>query len=358
MQKLLLYKLYRSFGFPKSFPMNLTFGLTYKCNSKCRTCNIWKRKDFKKELSLEEIEKIFKKIGKGNLYLLILTGGETFLNRNIAEICQYAERYCEPKSIVIPTNALLGEYIVKKTEQILKKCRKSHITVNISIDHINEKHDSIRGIKGNFEKSMRVYKGLKDLEKKYNNFDVSIHTVISKFNYMDFSEIYRYVTEKLRPKNYITEVAENRVELSNLGDKITPSSEEYSRAIDFLIKKLESQKLSLKQAFRLEYYKMVKQILKEKKQVIPCYAGIASAQIDPTGEVWFCCIRAESIGNLRDEDYNLMSLWYNEKAKKQRKSIANKECYCPLASASYTNLSLDLRKSMRVVFNVLKSRLI
>jgi len=355
--KLIFYKLFRTFGFPKSFPTNLTLGLTYKCNSRCKTCKIWKKKDFDDELSLKEFKKIFEKINKGNLYLLILTGGEPFLNKNIAEICSYAEEYCEPKTIVIPTNAILGKHIVKRTEEILEKCKKSHITVNISLDHIGEKHDYIRGIEGNFNKVVKTYKELKKLEEKYKNFDVSIHTVISKLNYEDFSEIYDYVIKNLKPRNYITEIAEKRQELCNVNENVTPDFREYSSAINFLISKLQKQKLNLKQAFRLEYYKLVKEILKEKKQVIPCYAGISSLQIDPTGEVWFCCIRAESIGNLKEVDYDLMKLWYNEKARKQRKSIADKECYCPLASASYTNLALDAKTSLRIIMNLIKSKL-
>ncbi len=355
--RLISYKIQRIFNLPKSFLVNLTLGLTYKCNSRCKTCKIWKKKNFEKELSLKEFEKIFKKIGKDKLYLLILTGGEPFLHKDITEITKKAIKYCQPETIVIPTNCILGKNIVKKVKKILKNSKKTHITVNLSIDDIGKKHDEIRGIPSNFKKAINVYKELKKLEKKYKNFDVSIHTVISKFNYNRFPEIYKYLKEKLKPKHYISEIAEKRGELETLKSNITPSYKEYSSAINFLINKLKKQKLSLKQAFRLEYYKLVKEILKEKKQVIPCYAGIASGQIDPTGEVWFCCVRAESIGNLRDVNYDLMKLWNNKRARRQRKSIKNKECYCPLASASYTNLALDEISALKVIFNMIKSRL-
>jgi MoaA/NifB/PqqE/SkfB family radical SAM enzyme len=355
-KKLASYKAYSLFGFPKIFPMNLTLGLSYKCNSKCKTCNIWKKKGFEKELKLEEFEKIFKKIGKSKLYLLILTGGEPFLHKNIAEIVNMAERYCEPPTIVIPTNCILGDYVVKKAEEILEKNKKSHITINVSIDDIEKKNDKIRGIPGNFKKALETYKKLKILESKYKNFDVSIHTVISKFNYDNFESIYNELV-KLNPSNYITEIAEKRVELGTTELDITPNYEEYSKAINFLINKLKKQKLSMKQALRIEYYELIKKTLKEKKQFIPCYAGIASAQIDPTGEVWFCCVRAESIGNLRDVDYDLMKLWYNEKAINQRKSISNKQCCCPLASANYTNLTLDPQSAMKVILNLIKSKI-
>ncbi len=354
--RLFKYKLFKSFGFPKIFPMNLTLGLTYKCNSKCKTCNVWKKKNFETELSFEEFGKIFAKIGRNKLYLLILTGGEPFLHKNLVDITILAEKYCEPETIVIPTNCILGDIIIDKTRQILESCRKSHITINVSIDGLGTKHDEIRGVPGNFKKAIATYQKLKSLESEYNNFDVSIHTVISKFNSDNFQEIYTKLNE-LNPRNYITEIAEERAELDTIDSNITPSCDEYSKAIDFLISKIKNQKLNLKQALRLEYYKMIKRLLKEKRQIVPCYAGIASAQIDPTGEVWLCCVRAQSIGNLKDVNYDFMKLWYNEKAKSQRKSIAKGECYCPLASANYTNLSLNPKTSVKVLYNLLRSKL-
>src|SRR5207244_3400976 len=54
--------------------------------------------------------------------------------------------------------------------------------------------------------------------------------------------------------------------------------------------------------------------------------------------VWPCCIRAESMGNLRDHDYNFASVWNTAKGGDLRRSIKAGECYCPLANASYTNM--------------------
>src|SRR5260370_12217967 len=83
---------------------------------------------------------------------------------------------------------------------------------------------------------------------------------------------------------------------------------------------------------------MVKRTMVEQRQVIPCLAGIASAQIAPNGDVWTCCIRAESVGNLREHDYDFRATWSTAKAAELRRSIKAGECYCPLANASYTNI--------------------
>ena len=53
-----LYKSFRRFGFPRAHPLNFTVGVSNKCNSRCKTCNIYK-KDVK-EFNLEEFDKTFK----------------------------------------------------------------------------------------------------------------------------------------------------------------------------------------------------------------------------------------------------------------------------------------------------------
>jgi hypothetical protein len=105
------------------------------------------------------------------------------------------------------------------------------------------------------------------------------------------------------------------------------------------IRKAEFNGVSrITQAFRDRYYDLVKRTLVEKRQVIPCLAGVASAQIAPNGDVWTCCIRAESVGNLREHGYDFRSVWSSAHASELRRSIKAGECYCPLANASYTNM--------------------
>jgi MoaA/NifB/PqqE/SkfB family radical SAM enzyme len=102
------------------------------------------------------------------------------------------------------------------------------------------------------------------------------------------------------------------------------------------------------EAIRVEYYKLVKRILEEKDQVIDCYAGWVSAQIYADGTVWPCCVRADDLGNLRDYNYDFKEIWFGEKIKKVRRSIAAKECHCPLANAMYTNMLHDIPTLARV----------
>ena len=184
--------------------------------------------------------------------------------------------------------------------------------------------------------------------------------MISNFNVDSFPDLCEYVQRELKPDSYITEIAEERVELDTVGLGITPTAEKYTVAIDALLESMREERLTgvaeVAQAFRRQYYELVKRTLREQRQVIPCMAGVASAQIAPNGDVWTCCVRAESMGNLRDHGYDFGSVWRTGKAKQLRRSIKNRECYCPLANAAYTNMLTHGPTVTKVAGDVARSR--
>ncbi len=346
--KIFLYRSYRRFGFPKMMPMNFTVSLLYNCNSRCKTCNIWKKTA--KNLTLSEYELIFKKIGRSP-YWITLSGGEPFLRKDIVDVVKIIYKHSRPKILNIPTNGLLTQKIIEDVYKICKNSPKTQVIINLSVDGIEEQHDEIRQIKGNYEQTMLTYNKLRKI--KLPNLSIGIHSVISKFNVENFTEIANTLMQK-EPDSYITEIAEERVELDTINSDITPNPVQYRSAIDYLIHRIKNGKFNgmskIKQAFRIEYYNLVKQILRDKTQIIPCYSGISSVQISPEGEIWSCCIKADSMGNLRDNNYDFKKIWFGKKMNEERKSIKNKECYCPLANAAYTNMLMDYPTLIRVFY--------
>lgn len=346
------YRSFRAFGWPKQLPINLTLNVTYHCPSRCRTCNIWKKNV--NELTIEEWEKTFKSIGN-SVYWLILSGGEPFMRKDLPELVRIAYKHLKPKVINIPTNGFLFQAIPPMTEKILENCPTSEVVINLSLDGLFEKHDRIRNLEGSFKNLMLSYESLKKI--KNPRLTIGIHSVVSKLNFSSFPEIYKFVEENLHPDSYITEVAEKRTELDNKNLEIFPDEKEYFEVVDFLLDKMKnkkSKKLSrITRALRINYYKMTKEIIRQKKQIIPCYGGFASGQISADGEVWSCCIRGESMGNLRDNNYDFKKIWFGKKAEKIRLSIKNRECYCPLASASYTSMLMDTKTLLKIGTKIL-----
>ena len=322
-----------------ALPMNLTISVSYRCNSRCKTCNVWQRPN--DDFTIEEYEKTFESIGR-DAYWFTFSGGEPTLRKDLPEMVAAAYRHCRPGIINIPTNGIQDKLIPARIERVLQAAPTSEVIINLSLDGVGEKHDIVRGVKGNFERAMRTYAGLKALKAHYKNFTLGVHTVISNFNVDEFEHIYAFVRDELKPDSFISEIAEERVELDTVGMGITPPIQKYQPVIERLqegIRKAEFNGVSrITQAFRDRYYDIVKRTLVEHRQVIPCLAGVASAQIAPNGDVWTCCIRAESVGNLREHGYDFRSVWTTAHADELRRSIKAGECYCPLANASYTNM--------------------
>ncbi|MGZ6281014.1 MAG: radical SAM/SPASM domain-containing protein [Ktedonobacteraceae bacterium] len=328
-----------TFGKTLALPMSLTVSVSYRCNSRCKTCNVWQRPN--DDFTVEEFDKTFASIGRA-AYWLTFSGGEPTLRKDLPEIVEAAYRHCHPGIINIPTNGIQDKVIPGRIERVLQAAPSSDVIINLSLDGIGEKHDSMRRVKGNFERAMRTYEGLQALKGRYNNFTLGVHTVISNFNVDEFDNIYAFVRDELKPDSFISEIAEERIELDTVGTGITPSIQRYQPVIEHLqegIRKAEFDGVSrVTQAFRDRYYDLVKRTLVEKRQVIPCLAGVASAQIAPNGDVWTCCIRAQAVGNLRENNYDFKATWTTSRANELRRSIKAGECYCPLANASYTNM--------------------
>lgn len=346
------YRLSRIGWMGPGTPFNLTYSVTNLCQSRCRTCKIWElyRDDPEKreeELKLEEIERIFSTMGR--IFIFNVSGGEPFLRPDIVDIVRLACQYLKPGVIHIPTNAIAMDRVEQRVVGILEVVNRFNpsvqVTIKPSLDHIGEKHDDIRGIPGNFEKVMALFERLKALQPRYANLHAELGTVISRWNVKDIEEIARFVTA-LGSDSYRNEIAEQRSEMFNLEDAITPAPSEYEEAIDYFVREIRGgmKNLSFFQrmtnAFRLVYYDLAIRILKEDRQVIPCYAGVSNAHMSAYGDIWPCCTLGydQSMGNLRDYDYNFRALWTSTRAQEVRDYIQRPSCACPLANQAYSNI--------------------
>jgi MoaA/NifB/PqqE/SkfB family radical SAM enzyme len=345
-------------GHPLTLPVNITVSVSYRCNSRCKTCNVWLLPN--DDLALEEWDLVFQSLGDAP-YWFTFSGGEPTWRDDLPGMVSSAYRHCKPGIINIPTNGILDKVIPGRIESIVQSVPKSEVIINLSLDAVGEKHDEIRGVRHNWTRAMNTYRQLKDLQQQYKNLTLGVHTVISNYNVDSFAELCDFVRRELKPDSFITEIAEERVELDTVGLGITPTAERYTVAIDQLLDSLEENRpttlAQMTQAFRRQYYEIVKRTLREHRQIVPCMAGVASAQIAPNGDVWTCCVRAESMGNLRENNYDFATVWRSAKAKELRRSIKAGECYCPLANAAYTNMLTHVPTVMKVGRDVAHARM-
>ncbi|MHB0971996.1 MAG: radical SAM protein [Thermoanaerobaculia bacterium] len=308
-------------------PIYLILGLTYDCNSFCRTCFNWEqlRKNKEHELSLDELRKIFASLD--DLLFVVMSGGEPFLRRDIADVCEILATQNHAKQITIPTGAITSDLIARQVESILQRCPKTQIVVNLSLDHIGEKHDWLRGVPGNYEKLKKTYAKLIPLKQTYSNLTVNVHTCLCTYNVDDLEEFTATVKrefpgisfhsfEMLRgdqPDKNIQPITTQRYrEVLPMLEKYWSSYANYDGFLRFV--KVYSRQVEL-------------EVLEKETQARPCYAGTISGVVDARGEVRMCELR-DAVGNLRDADYDFGKLWHSAESDAQRLSIKNKECHC------------------------------
>ena len=350
-------------------PITLTYSITAACQSKCKTCNIGikyqhdpKRKE--RDLNLQEIEKVFQTLG--HIYFFNISGGEPFLRGDLPEIIRLACKYLQPRIIHIPTNAIASDRIrdltVKCLEIIEKYDPKVPFTVKPSIDGVGSVHDEIRGVKGNFKRLEKTISYLKEIERDHENFHLELGTVISNYNVKHLPEIEDYV-HSLGVQSYRNEIAEQRTEFFNLTDPITPDAETYERLVREFAEKIrknigKKRKLTkITESLRLVYYDLVIRILRENRQVIPCFAGISNVHINFDGEVWPCCVLGYSqpLGSLRAEEYDFQRVWHSTRAAGVRKYINDGNCACPLANQAYSNILCSPKYLIKVISAIFAS---
>ncbi len=183
------------------------------------------------------------------------------------------------------------------------------LVLNLSVDGIGELDDSIRGAL----RQLREAKGRSRPHPRSQN-DLFSHRPGRSYGDIPLqrgADCRSRARGSLdfRPDSYIAEVAEKRVELRTLDKDITPASVDYRRAVAHLRGAIQAHRSGhpvarLVESLRLEYYELSARILEQQKQVIDCYAGWASGHLSPDGHVWGCCVRAESLGNVRDSGYD------------------------------------------------------
>ena len=72
------------------------------------------------DLSLKEFEKISEKLGFFSV--LLLSGGEPFLRNDLEEICRIFIRNNRVDTLLIPTNGILTDEILRVTKNLAVLC--------------------------------------------------------------------------------------------------------------------------------------------------------------------------------------------------------------------------------------------
>lgn len=313
----------------ETLPRYLILGMTNLCNSKCVTCFYWDHLNVNRhlELQLEEYDRALADLP--SLYSVVLTGGEPTLNRNLPQVARLLYRRHDASNVTMPTNALIPEQVEATVAGVLesRKDERQTFTVGLSMDHLGERHDAIRGAPGNFPKLVEAYRRLSALKRRARGLTVNVQTVLASFNRDDLPEITAWVAANM------PEIDFHSFELLRPpfpDASIRPLTVgEYAAALEFLKpywRRFDRYRPILRN-LKIAAREAELATLAGERMVFPCYAGTISGVLNPEGTVALCEVQWE-IGNIRDFGYSFAKAWFCEKAVRMRRSIADRACWC------------------------------
>ena len=85
-------------------------------------------------------------------------------------------------------------------------------------------------------------------------------------------------------------------------------------------------------------YSMIKKTYKENTFNSTCHAGKIFGVIAANGDVLPCEVLTEKMGNIRDSNYDFLSIWLSKNAKKLTKKIKDEKCFCTYECAWSFNI--------------------
>lgn len=303
-------------------PYKLNFAITYWCQSRCLTCNIWQMKP-KGELTLDEIKEFAKK----NDYFkwIEITGGEPFLRSDIVEIVKAFKEHSKNLYIVtIPTNSLTNhDTVVSKISEMLD-LGIPKMAITISLDGYRELHDKIRGVPGNFDKAIDLFKRLMELKKTHKNLYFVFGYTMSSFNKGRFFDTFDSVKSYIPSITYndfhinLAQNSDNYYGNSNLN--IKPAGIDVASEIYKLVK-LRKARPSAIEAVESTFLKGLVSYAKTGKMPMHSRSLEASVFMDSFGNIYPSIMWNEKIGNIKDTGYDLNSVLSNQNAVRVRNEL-------------------------------------
>ena len=322
-----------------NFPYKLTFIATYKCQSRCEYCNIWKKKPVG-ELTLDEIQSFFKKSNKFSW--VDLTGGEVTLRNDFVDVVNAIITNCKGLyHLHTPTNGLAPALIEKRMREVME-LKPNRYVVTVSLDGPRELNDKLRGIKGDFDKVINTVKRLRQIDNK--NFKVFIGFTLSASNKGTFQQMIDQVKAEI-PGMQPDDFHMNVVHVSgHYYDNVNTNALNADLRED-LRKYRESRKNKLTQIGFLEnrYLRLADKYLQTGKTPITCQALAGSVFINSFGDIYPCTIYSKKLANIKDINYDLESYWKNSVIKNLRKDIEKGNCpHCWTPCEAYQSILAKL----------------
>ncbi len=293
----------------------VVWNMTNRCNLRCKHCYInAEDTDYSNELSTEEAVSLIKDLAAIKIPVLLFSGGEPLLRKDIFELGKLASDLgLRP---VISSNGTLID------DEVAVKIREAGFQyVGISLDGSQATHDDFRNRQGAFEAAIKGIQACLRAGVKSG-----VRMTVNKLNYRDLPEVIDVLVDNQVPRfcMYHLVYAGRAKEMmeNDLGAEETRQVMEYlhDKTIALHEAGVEVELLTTdNHADGVYLYQRIKESQSERSaEVIQllemhggCSAGTKFANIDPQGNVHPCQFWQDyTVGNVRERSFG--DIWNSD----------------------------------------------
>jgi len=311
---------------PLTGPMMGGIVVTYRCNSRCKMCDLWKRAalDKRAELATEEYLYLIDEFAKLGTSGIGFTGGEPLLRDDIYQLIHYARK--KGMIVTISTNGLQ----LSNIEVARKLIDSSPHNINISLDSADESnYDWLRGTKGGFKSTIEGIRNVVSYktEKRLKSPQIAVVTVLSRKNLYELEAIIS-LCENIGVENIGFIPIQNSFEddsnraWDNLCFK--NGNDDIGKTIDKLNRWRRNKKgIQIDNSKR--YIQMFPLAFSASPCPVKCIAGYGSLYVDAYGDVYPCLDWVEkkkAVNNIRS--HSIINIWGSTEYRTLRRNL----CFC------------------------------
>ncbi len=300
--------------------------ITDRCMLKCRTCYKWQDVVLEAPPTFEQYKNfLFELRGLvGKDFRINFSGGEVLLFPGVLDLA----RFSMENSFL--TNMTSNGWLIN--EDMAGRIANSGLgNIFLSLESLKgQTHDFLRGVNGSFQK---VTSAIEYLSRHCRNLRININTIIMEKNMDDIVDLAKWIIDDPRIafvnfqaiiQPFHTALEDRWFEGKEYGYLWPKDLKKMEHVIDELIKLKKKNRDKINNA--VSQFEIFKSYFRNPRNYIkksPCHIDKKVINITASGHIYMC-YKMSSIGDIKQEAFDLEKTWYSPQADLVRNNI--KEC--------------------------------